>query len=298
MQPLGTASFYARASANIGSVRARAEELQNQIATGDRLSRSSDDPLAASRLRRLAQSDTLAAVNDENAARAGTDLGLAQDALASIADGLSRARELALQASSGTLSQDQRAAIGTELGQIHTNLLSLANTRDSYGHALFGGETSGAAYSLDASGNATYLGTSDSVDLELGDGVTVTRGLTGPEFLGAGASTLNLVAALGNALRTGSPDPRTTAQGSLAALDTANRSIGTAQAVVGGRLASVDLSTGRAIRAGELRAAEQSRLGDTNLASSIAELQQAMLVLEASQASFARLSSLSLFDAL
>jgi flagellar hook-associated protein 3 FlgL len=298
MQPLGTASFYARASASIGAVRARAEDLQARIATGERLTRSSDDPLAASRLRRLAQAETLATVNDDNAARASSDLALADDALAGFADGLTRARELALQAASGTLNDSQRAAIGTELGQIHADLLDLANARDSAGHALFGGETSGDAYALDASGNATYLGTASSNALELGDGVSVSRGLTGPEFLGPGGGMLDLVGALASALQTGSPDPRTAAQGALTSLDNATRAIGTAQAVVGGRLAAVELATDRAIRTGELRAAEQARLGDTDLAGTIAELQQTMLVLEASQASFARLSSLSLFDAL
>jgi len=298
MLALGTASFYARASAAIGSVRARAEDLQGSIATGERLTRSSDDPLAASRLRRLAQSETLAKVDSANANRASADLALADDALAGFADGLARTRELALQAGSGTLNDSQRAAIGSELGQIHANLVALANARDSAGHALFGGETTGDAYALDAGGNATYLGTASSGALDLGSGVTVSRSLTGPEFLGSGGGTLDLVAALAAALRTGSPDPRTAAQGALSSLDAATRKIGTAQAVVGGRLAAIDLTTERAVRTGELRAAEQSRLGDTDLATAIAELQQTMLVLEASQASFARLSNLSLFDAL
>ena len=298
MLALGTASFYARASAAIGSVRVRAEDLQGSIATGERLTRSSDDPLAASRLRRLAQSETLAKVDSANANRASADLALADDALAGFADGLARTRELALQAGSGTLNDSQRAAIGSELSQIHANLVALANARDSAGHALFGGETNGAAYALDAGGNATYLGTASSGALDLGSGVTVSRSLTGPEFLGSSGGTLDLVAALAAALRTGSPDPRTAAQGALSSLDAATRKIGTAQAVVGGRLAAIDLTTERAVRTGELRAAEQSRLGDTDLATAIAELQQTMLVLEASQASFARLSNLSLFDAL
>ena len=298
MQPLGTAAFYGRASATIGGVRARAEDLQGSIATGERLTRSSDDPLAASRLRRLAQAETLSTVDSANAARASADLSLADGALASIADSLARARELALQAASGTLNDSQRAAIGSELGQLHADLVTLANARDSAGHALFGGETGGGAYALDAAGNATYLGTASSGEIDLGDGATVTRGLTGPEFFGPGGGTLDLIGRLASALRTGLPDPRTAAQGALDAIKAATGSIGTAQAVVGGRLAAIDLTLERAARAGELRAAEQSQLGDTDLATTIAELQQTMLVLEASQASFARLASLSLFDAL
>lgn len=298
MQPLGTAAFYARASAAIGGLRARAEDLQGRVATGERLTRSSDDPLAASRLRRLAQAETHSLVDSANAARGSADLTLADDALAGFADGLFRARELALQAASGTLTDTQRAAIGSELTEIHASLFALANARDSAGHALFGGAAAGDAYALDAGGNTTYLGTASSGAIDLGNGVKVVGGLTGPEFLGSGGATLTLIGDLATALSTGFPDPRTAAQGALSGLDTATTRIGTAQAIVGSRLAVIDLATTRAALTGETRAAEQSRLGDTDLASTIAELQQTMLVLEASQASFARLSSLSLFDAL
>jgi flagellar hook-associated protein 3 FlgL len=47
-----------------------------------------------------------------------------------------------------------------------------------------------------------------------------------------------------------------------------------------------------------MRAAEQADLGGTDIAETVARLQQAMLVLEASQASFARLAGLSLFERL
>jgi hypothetical protein len=45
-------------------------------------------------------------------------------------------------------------------------------------------------------------------------------------------------------------------------------------------------------------AEEQADIGGTDIASTVTQLQQAMLVLEASQASFAKLSGLSLFDQL
>ena len=48
-----TGAFYDRATLSIGGLRQRAEDLQQQIGKGERLSRSSDDPVAASRLRVL-----------------------------------------------------------------------------------------------------------------------------------------------------------------------------------------------------------------------------------------------------
>ena len=66
--------------------------------------------------------------------------------------------------------------------------------------------------------------------------------------------------------------------------------------MIGSRLAWLDLTAERRIDLGELRASEEFDIGATDIASTVAGLQQMMVVLEASQASFARLSSLSLFE--
>ena len=44
-----TSAFFERSTQGIGTLRARAEELQTQLSKGQKLSRSSDDPVAASR---------------------------------------------------------------------------------------------------------------------------------------------------------------------------------------------------------------------------------------------------------
>ena len=75
--------------------------------------------------------------------------------------------------------------------QIHGNLVALANTKDSAGHSLFGGETAGNAYTLDGAGNAVYDGTASVSDLPLGDGQSVKRSLTGPEFLSFGGPPIS-----------------------------------------------------------------------------------------------------------
>ena len=51
MTMLSTSAFYERATRNIGSLRGRAESLQTALGTGQKLSRSSDDPVAAKAMR-------------------------------------------------------------------------------------------------------------------------------------------------------------------------------------------------------------------------------------------------------
>lgn len=298
-----TSAFFERASMGIGGLRSRLEGLQSQIGRGERLTRSSDDPVAASRLRGLARADTLSAIDMSNANRANSDLTLADQALGSFADYIQRAQELTTQAANSTLTPAQRAGIGIELAQIHGNLVSLANSRDSSGHALFGGEGSGQAYVLDAAGNASYVGSASAGDLPLGEGQSVARGLTGPEFLNftVGGSSTDLMAVvkqLAADLQGASADPAQSARDALTSLNEGLDAVTTGQTLVGARLAWIDLTTTRRENLGELRSAEQTDIGATDISETVAQLQQVMLVLEASQASFAKLAGLSLFNSL
>ena len=297
-----TGAFFERSGMDMGALRARVEGLQGQMSRGERLSRSSDDPVAASRLRNLMRADKLSSIDMTNANRANADLSLADAALTNIANTIIRAQELAVQAANGTLTAAQRAGIGTEIAQLHGQLVSLANSRDAAGHALFGGETAGNAYVLDAAGNAAYVGTASAGELPLGDGQSVTRGLTGPEFLnfsvnGSPTDLMATIKALGEALQGGS-DPAGAARDALTALDAGLEAVTTGQTIVGTRLAWIELTTERRTDLGELRAEEEAEVGGTDIAATVAELQQVMTVLEASQASFAKLANLTLFDAI
>ena len=303
MTTVSTSAFYERATQDMTALRARAEGLQAAMSRGERLARSSDDPVAASRLRGLARGDSFAAIDTTNANRAVSDLTLTDTALGSFAEYITRAKELAVQAANATLSPAQRAGIGSELAQLHVNLAALANVRDSAGHALFGGETAGQAFTLDAAGNPVYAGTASAGELPLGEGLSVTRGLTGPEFLSFNASggptdIFAVVKGLADALQGGATDPAQAARDALGVLDTGLEAVTTAQTIIGTRLAWIDLTTQRREEMTELRAEEQAEIGGTDMAATITRLQEALTVLEASQASFAKLSSLSLFDVL
>ena len=88
---LSTGAFFERATRQIGGLRERANDLQNQIGSGERLSRSSDDPVAAARLRTLARRERLSEVDQRNSDRATTDLQLTDKALSGLADLVIRA---------------------------------------------------------------------------------------------------------------------------------------------------------------------------------------------------------------
>ena len=299
MSLVSTAAFYDRAGLDMTALRTRAEALQTALSTGQRLTRASDDPVGAAQLRSLARANDFAAIDQTTAARATSDLTLTDSALSSFASYVTRAQELATQAANGTLTAAQRSGIGTELTQMADELVRLANTRDSAGHALFGGQATGDAYSITSTGTLKYEGTPTATELPLGDGQTVTKGLTGPEFMNFSSTNLYaVVKGLADALQGGATDPAQAARDALGQLDTGLESITTAQTVVGARLNWIDLVGERRTQLGELRSSEEADVGGAELAATVTQLQQVMTVLEASQASFAKLAGLSLFDLL
>lgn len=299
---LSTGAFFERATRQIGLLRGKAESLQGQIGSGERLERSSDDPVAAARLRTLARSERLREVDSRASDMAEGNLSLTDQALGSVADIVVRVRELAVQASTATMAADQRAAIGVEVESLRTNLLLLANSRNIAGHALFGGQTAGTAY-VDAAPGATYVGTATIEGVEIGEGQSVVPGLVGPELFefsaASGATDLfTAIGTLGAALKTGDPAAATIAQDSLGILDAGLEKVTTAQTVVGARLNWIDLMSDRREAVAERAASERADVGGADIAVTISRLQETLTVLEASQSSFVKLANLSLFSIL
>lgn len=299
---LSTSAFYERAARQMGEMRGSATKLQQQIGTGERLTRSSDDPVAAARLRTLSRSEVMANIDQRNSDTALSDLKLTDGALESVATLITRVKELAVQAGNGTLNPSQRAAIGQEVSALGESLLALANARNNKGHSLFGGQTTGQAYSS-AGGVVTYDGTTSVDSIDLGDGQTVQPMMTGPDvfdFTGPGGATdlFKTFGDLAAALQGGSPDPAQAARDALGVLDAGLEKVTTAQTVVGSRMVWLDMLDERRVAQGELVADEQASVGGADLATTMTKLQEMMTILEASQASFVKLANLSLFNQL
>lgn len=301
MVSLSTSAFYDRSLSQMTAQRVKADDLQRQISSQERLARSSDDPVAAARLRTLNRSERLAETEQRTSDYAKNDLRMADNALESAANIVLRAQELTTRAASGTLNADQRAAIGQEIIGLRDALLAVANSRNSAGHALFGGQSTGAAYQ-DTGTGIVYIGTGTVDPADLGEGQSVVPSFTGPDVFAIevnGAPT-DLFAVLGNlaaALQSGG-DASSASQDALAGLAEGLTKVSTAQTVTGARLNWIDMMDNRREATGELVAEEKATVGGADIASTMVRLQQAMTVLEASQASFVQLANLSLFNIL
>jgi len=298
-----TGAFYERSLSQLAILRENAEEFQTQIATGVRIQRGSDDPIAASRLRALTRLEVRGSTEEENAARLRQDLSETSIQITGVVDLIQRARELAVQAANDTQGEAGRAAIADELEQMADELFTRSNALSITGAPLFAGTAGAPAFERAPDGTVTYIGNGQVGAVPIAPGTAIDRGITGDQLFefdvaGTSTSSFEVFSRLAADLRGGSADPQTAAQDALAgideALDAANRN----QTVVGTRLAWVeaieDDNVERTINVAEKR----SEIGDTNIAEVIVRLQQTLTALEASQTTFTRVSNLTLFNAI
>ncbi|QIQ87144.1 flagellar biosynthesis protein FlgL [Erythrobacter sp.] len=298
-----TGAFFQRSLGQMGSLRASLEKLQSQIATGERISRGSEDPAAAARLRALERRERLAAVEEDNAIKLSQDLTSGSMQLAGVTAILQRARELALQAANDTTGPDGRAIIAQELAQMEEELFTRANGVTLTGEPLFAGTAGGPAFTRDAAGNVAYAGNTEEGVVTIAPGTEIARGLDGRQVFefdlaGAPTSTFAVLGDLADAMAGGAPDPAAAARAAVAGLDAALDATTRGQTVLGTRLAWVETVRDNQVEQEILRAEQASEAGDTDLGEAIARLQQTLTALEASQESFTRVSSLTLFNAL
>ena len=110
-----------------------------QMSTGKRVNRASDDPVAASQAVVLSQAQ---AQNDQYASArtfATQRVSIEESTLKQATDAIISAQEKVIAAGNGTLSDEDRNSYATELSGIRDQLLNLANSTDGNGRYIFAG---------------------------------------------------------------------------------------------------------------------------------------------------------------
>ena len=292
---ISTAQTYERSLTSMKQLSHRADTLQGQIATGKRVVDASDDAGSYARLTQLARSAAAARADTTNIDLARTLVAQSDATLGSIETQLQRVKELAIQGNTGTVSPEQKRVLGVELNAILDDIVALANSKDTRGQPLFGGATSATPFARDADGAVQWQGTGTAAKIPVGEAGEIQAVDSGERLFtaaGGGTDIFAAVQAIANALSAGEGLP----DDGLAALDTSLDQIATARASFGARGARLDLESVRLEDLKVDRDAERAGLEGIDTEQAIIELQRTITVLQATQASFSKLTSLSLFD--
>src|SRR5699024_5081330 len=110
---------------NLSNSYNRLLKYQNQLSTGKKISRPSDDPVVAMMGMQYRTDLNHIEQYDRNLATAYKWMDSSDDALSEANDVLKRVYELLIEASNDTYEGDQRAAIGEEVGQLKEQLATI-----------------------------------------------------------------------------------------------------------------------------------------------------------------------------
>ncbi|MEB0045467.1 MULTISPECIES: flagellar hook-associated protein 3 [unclassified Pseudomonas] len=177
---ISTAQYYETTAANYQRNFNKAVATSAEASSLTRINTASDDPIGAGRLLQLGQQSALLDQYNGNISSIKSGLSLQETTLTSIGTALQRAKEVALSASSGNATDADRKAYASELGQIQQQVLGLMNSKDSAGSYLFSGsKTDTPPYSQNSDGTYTYSGDQTSINLGIGDGLSVATNTTG-----------------------------------------------------------------------------------------------------------------------
>jgi flagellar hook-associated protein 3 FlgL len=269
----------------------RLGDIQQRLSSGKQISQPSDSPTGAVEIMQYRGELATAEQYARNADDALGWLGTVDTAVGSMIDQVQRARQLVLTGMSNGSggSTDARAALAAEIDQLRSSTLGIANTR-YLDRPVFGGTTAGTA-ALDSTG--AYAGDSGVVMRTVGDGVKVTVGASGETFFGTGANQLFAVLAdISNHLTT---DP-TQLGADLGRLDTAMRTLQTAQSTVGSRYNQVTQMQQAANDRIDSLTAQLSDVEDIDLPKTISDMALQQTAYQAALGAAAKVVQPSLVD--
>ena len=185
---ISTESIYRRFLGGLQRSTNRMIAAQEQVATGRRVLRPSDDASAAARVltlqRELADAERLR----ESTTFARTFVDASAGALEEGSGLLTEARAVLIQAMNGTLDQKTRESLGQQIDLMRQQMLDIAN-RKSADRFLFSGTQTGAepwrTTTVDGVERAIYVGNDDQQRLRIGNGAEIDLNLSGQAIFGA-----------------------------------------------------------------------------------------------------------------
>jgi flagellar hook-associated protein 3 FlgL len=192
-------------AARINAHRSRLAVLNEQLTTGKRINRASDDPAGIEMVLSLRTSQTEIQQFQRNNQAANQKLTAADDVLNNYETMLDRVRVLVTQGLSDTSTQAAKNALATELETLRSRILAVANTKNN-GEFLFGGVRQSEA-PFDAAAVPSALPTSAQyVQIEPGSNAILV-GVTAETIFGDATSTIfaDLTTAVAALRGTGDP---------------------------------------------------------------------------------------------
>ncbi|HEY0829364.1 MAG TPA: flagellar hook-associated protein FlgL [Bacilli bacterium] len=175
---------------NLNNNMLRMDSLQNQLSTGRRINKPSDDPVGISYSMRYRSELSSNEQYQSNVDMAVSWLDYTDTTLGQATEVIQRLRELAVSGANGTNSQEALDAIASETSQLYEQMVDIANSDFNGKHVFNGQLTNIKPFTLANAKNES----TDTADIlfEIGAGVKIAVNVPGQNVFGAATDTDNM----------------------------------------------------------------------------------------------------------
>jgi len=162
---------------NLEATQERMNQIQNQMTSGYRVNRPSDDPVGIQNALRMKSNISAVEQWKGNVDEALGLMDTTDGTLGDMTSMLQRVKELVVQGSNGTLSENDRKSIVLEVRQITEQLGMLANTKIGSRFIFSGTATDKEPVTTD--GTWQWKGNSEAVKFEVGNNLSLPISVDG-----------------------------------------------------------------------------------------------------------------------
>lgn len=288
----------------------RLEQVITQMATGQRVILPSDDPIAATRINQLNSQQSAIEQYQSNINAVSATLSQQESILDGINNSMLAIRDDLLQAANGTTTPESLANLGQEIASLTQSMMVSLNYQDGQGHYLFGGTKNAAApvsYD-DTDGNGEpdeyiYHGNAEHRTATVASGIEMETNVTASEMFGMDLTVLNTLDDLATALQDPSLDPadpqvQSNITHAIDTLDAASASLNSAIASLGERQNTLTLLSDAQTSVADTNSVLIGQLGDLDYGPATVTFTGLQVAMEATMKTYAKVSELSLFNAI
>lgn len=289
---ISTAQFFKANADSMSRGQSKVSDIQAKLGSGKVINSPSEDTTKANTITKMEAQLEKLEVYASSMDVAKTRLTSEESVLSSLTEVFQRLSELAIQGANGTMASEDRSVLAAEVSELRKEVFRLGNTKDLDGNYLFSGNRIDApSFIEDANGSVVYNGDFGRLSVNVSDSREISVNTLGNELLSS--DDFDALKKLEEGLRNDDID---SIRGSVDSLKMVSDRLSVSFGQMAGRFAAIntqsELNEEVSVRITTLL----SQTRDLDYATAVTELSRETLALQALQASFTRISQLTLFN--
>ncbi|WP_241593242.1 flagellin N-terminal helical domain-containing protein [Rosenbergiella epipactidis] len=274
------------------------QKLQDQLATQQKQTLPSEDPLNAARTAAVTQQQAMTAQYQQNITSANDALTRQDTLLSSMSDLVLSLQDQLRSMNNSTQSTTQTAGYTAQLSSLSEGIVNLLNSQDAQGHYIFAGTNNTQPPVIKVEGEYQWQGNDEAANVQVGQQQRISAGTAVSSLFAAGSDPLSLLNQIGKL--TQSSNPSLADSSTLSALiqqssDAADK-VSSARASIGSRQNQLTQLSDMYTDLSAANSEVLNHLQSTDTAETTLQLQSWMKTVEYSSKAYGLMNQFSLFD--